>query len=184
MKAFLFSSALLAVAMADTCTDCTAVVSTIGARLMSEESLAAQGAIMVGGICPGAEDVAACEAGLPGLWNQMAALLWPGYWDPTAEWMCADICAAPEDVSMTCDDCKMGIQAGIDQMFEFMDQIVEAVSGEICKENPTEECPMFVDGVLRQGLPLLAAAADDASFAQACNAAVENTCAARKLRLF
>ena len=38
---------------------------------------------MVGGICPGAEDVAACEAGLPGLWNQIAALLWPGYWDPT-----------------------------------------------------------------------------------------------------
>merc|ERR1719460_1258388 len=186
MKAFLFSSALLAVAMADTCTDCTAVVSTIAARLMSEESLAAQGAIMVGGICPGAEDVAACEAGLPGLWNQIAALLWPGYWDPTADWMCADSCAAPEDVSMTCDDCKMGIQEAIDQMLsaEFMDGIVEAVSAEICKDNPTEECPMFVDGVLRQGLPLLAAAADDAGFAQVCNAAVENTCAARKLRLF
>ena len=28
-----------------------------------------------------------------------------------AEWMCAAACAAPEDVSMTCDDCKMGIQA-------------------------------------------------------------------------
>ena len=45
MKAFIFSSALLAVAMADTCTDCTAVVSTIQARLMSEESLAAQGVV-------------------------------------------------------------------------------------------------------------------------------------------
>merc|ERR550525_2266409 len=111
MKAFIFSSALLAVAMADTCTDCTAVVSTIGARLMSEESLAAQGAILVSGLCPGVEDPAACEAGLPGLWNDIAALLWPGYWDPTAEWMCADICAAPEDVAMTCDNCKMGIQA-------------------------------------------------------------------------
>merc|ERR1719331_1256010 len=184
MKAFIFSSALLAVAMADTCTDCTAVVSTIAARLSTEESLAAQGAILVGGLCPSQEDVAQCEASLPEFWNMIAALLWPGYWDPTAEWMCADICAAPEDVAMTCDDCKMGIQAGIDQMFEAMDQIVEVVSAEICKENPTEECPMFVDGVLRQGLPLLAAAADDAGFAQVCNAAVENTCAARKLRLF
>ena len=45
IKAFIFSSALLAVAMADTCNDCTAVVSTIGARLMSEESLAAQGVV-------------------------------------------------------------------------------------------------------------------------------------------
>ena len=43
MKAFIFSSALLAVAMADTCSDCTAVVSTIAARLSTEESLAAQG---------------------------------------------------------------------------------------------------------------------------------------------
>ena len=49
---------------------------------------------------------------------------------------------------------------------EFMDGIVEAVSAEVCKENPTEECPMFVEGVLRQGLPLLAAAADDAGFTQ------------------
>ena len=56
----------------------------------------------------------------------MAAILWPAYWDPTvrnnfrtfknvffffqAEWMCADTCANPEDTTMTCDDCKMGIQ--------------------------------------------------------------------------
>merc|ERR1712037_711427 len=115
-----------------------------------------------------------CEENLPEFWSLVAAVLWPGYWDPTADWMCAGTCEAPEDVSMTCDDCKMGIQDGI----------VEGVSAEVCKENPTEECPMFVEGVLRQGLPLLAAAADDAGFTQACNAAVENTCAARKLRLF
>ena len=42
MKAFIFSSALLAVAVADTCSDCTAVVSTIAARLSSEESIAVQ----------------------------------------------------------------------------------------------------------------------------------------------
>ena len=42
-KAFIFSSALLALAAADSCSDCTAVVSTIAARAMSEESLAAQG---------------------------------------------------------------------------------------------------------------------------------------------
>merc|ERR1712110_878453 len=144
------------------------------------------GGYAVGGLCPNTEDPARCEEGLPEFWSMVAAVLWPGYWDPTADWMCGPTCEAPEDVAMTCDDCKMGIQDAIDEMLspEAMDGIVEAVSAEICKDNPTEECPMFVDGILRQGLPLLAAAADDAGFAQACNAAVENTCAARKLRLF
>merc|ERR1719151_485479 len=150
MKAFIFSSALLALAAADSCSDCTAVVSTIAARAMSEESLAAQGAILVGGLCPGSPDPAACEAGLPGLWNKMAAILWPAYWDPTAEWMC--------------DDCKMGIQAAIDQLLEpdTLDAIVENLAPEICKDNPTEECPAAVDAIIRQGLPLLAAAGGDA----------------------
>merc|ERR1711936_1352599 len=185
MKAFIFSSALLAVAMADTCTDCTAVVSTIGARLMSEESLAAQGAILVGGLCPSTADPAQCEANLPQFWNMIAALLWPGYWDPTAEWMCADICAAPEDTVMTCDDCKMGIQAAIDQMLatETLDAIVEFLSGDFCASMGDDRCPAIVDAVIRQGLPMLAAAGADADFSQTCNAAVEGTCPA-KLRLF
>ena len=42
MKALIFSSALLALAAADTCTDCTAVVNTIAARLMEEESIVLQ----------------------------------------------------------------------------------------------------------------------------------------------
>merc|ERR1719433_1719204 len=182
MKAFIFSSALLALATADSCSDCTAVVSTIAARLSSEESIAAQGAILVGGLCPSQEDPASCEQNLPEFWSMIAALLWPGYWDPTAEWMCADFCANPEDVAMTCDNCKMGIQAAIDQMLspEAMDVIVEGISAEICKDNPTPECPLAVDGVLRNGLPLLAAAGADADFAQACNAAVEGTCPAKK----
>ena len=97
--------------------------------------------------------------------------------------MCAPICEAPEDVDMTCDDCKMGIQAkfkiqslqaylqfqaAIDQMLspEAMDIIVEGISAEICKDNPTPECPVAVDGLLRAGLPVLAAMADDAGFEQ------------------
>merc|ERR550525_1466022 len=99
MKAFIFSSALLAVALADTCTDCTAVVSTIAARLSSEESIVLQQGILVGGLCPGAEDVAECEANLPGFWAAIAVELWPGYWDPNAQWMCAPTCEAPEDIA-------------------------------------------------------------------------------------
>merc|ERR1712113_815683 len=107
MKVLLISSLLLALATADSCSDCTAVVTTIAGRLMSDESLESQKAILVGGLCPGAEDVAQCEANLPEFWGMIAALLWPGYWDPSAEWMCGPICAAPQDTTMTCDDCKM-----------------------------------------------------------------------------
>merc|ERR1712223_1249611 len=67
MKVLLISSLLLAVATADSCSDCTAVVTTIAGRLMSDESLESQKAILVGGLCPGAEDVAQCEANLPDL---------------------------------------------------------------------------------------------------------------------
>merc|ERR1719266_3226057 len=112
MKAFIFS-AVLALAAADTCTDCTAVVNFINARLMTEESIAAQSAVLVGGLCPTTEDPAACEADLPGFWAAIAPLVWPNYYDPNAEWMCVTLCAAPEDTVMTCDDCKTRVQINI-----------------------------------------------------------------------
>ena len=49
---------------------------------------------------------------------------------------------------------------------EAVDIIVDGISGEICKENPTEECPIAVDSVIRAALPLLAAAGADSDFAQ------------------
>merc|ERR1719290_28282 len=165
MKVLILTSAMLALAASDSCSDCTAVVSHIAGRLSTPESLAAQGEILVGELCPGAPDPEACVSGLPGLWNQIAALLWPGYWDPTAEWMCADICAAPEDTVMTCDDCKMGIQAAIDQMLatETLDAIVEFLSGDFCASMGDDRCPECVDVVIRQGLPMIYAASDDAA---------------------
>merc|ERR1711934_830673 len=82
MKVFVFTSALLVLASADTCTECTAVVSTIAARLMTEESIAAQQEILVNGLCAGGPDEEECAVELPGFWASTAAILWPGYWDP------------------------------------------------------------------------------------------------------
>ena len=47
-----------------------------------------------------------------------------------------------------------------------MDVIVENLAPQICAENPTEECPAAVDAIIRNGLPLLAAAGTDADLAQ------------------
>ena len=120
-KVLILTSAMLALAASDSCSDCTAVVSHIADRLSTPESLAAQGVaflssksifdnsshddargpttkqsnygqnclqeILVGELCPGAPDPEACVSGLPGLWNQIAAILWPGYWDPTVSYL-------------------------------------------------------------------------------------------------
>merc|ERR1712158_269582 len=157
MKVLLFSSVVIALAAADTCSDCTAVVNAVQARLMSEESIAYQQGILVSG-------------------------LWPGYWDPSAEWMCAPICAAPEDAIMTCDDCQAGVLEAIDQLLapETLNRIVDILAnGDFCAAFGDERCPAAVDVVIRQGLPILTAASAQAGFAEACNAAVPGTCSAR-----
>merc|ERR1712004_830909 len=183
MKVLIITSAMLALAASDSCSDCTAVASYIAGALTTPESLAAQGEILAGELCPGSPDPDACVAGLPGLWTQIAAVLWPGYWDPTAEWMCAGMCAAPEDTTMTCDYCKFGIQGAIDQLLSdaAMDDLVEFFAPAICQNTPTNECFAAVDWVIRGGLPALAAAVSDGDFEQTCNNAVEGTCPARKL---
>merc|ERR1712172_451317 len=118
MKTIIAFAFFLAVASADTCTDCTAVVSALGARLVSEHSLAEQDEIMVGGLCPQAENVAECEEQLPNFWESIALILWPAYYSPEADWMCAGICKAPEDHAMTCDECLTGIMKSQEQLLD------------------------------------------------------------------
>merc|ERR1712004_511706 len=155
MKVLLLTSALMVLVAADTCSDCTAVVNAVQARLMTEESIAYQQGILVSGLCPEAENVAECEESLPGFWAQIANLLWPGYWDPSA---------------------------AIDQLLapETLDRIVDILAnGDFCAATGDERCPAAVDVVIRQGLPILTAASAQAGFAEACNAAVPGTCPAR-----
>merc|ERR1712004_219956 len=188
MKVLIIISAMLTLAASDTCSDCTAVASYIAGTLTTPESLAAQGEILVGALCPDSPDPDACASGLPGLWTQIAAVLWPGYWDPTAEWMCAGFCAAPEDITMTCNDCKMGIQFWTDQLLSdaAMDAIVEFFTTAICQDNPTDECFGTVEWIIRYGVPTIVAVVQEYGdpVEQTCNNAVEGTCPARKLRLF
>merc|ERR1712223_1209198 len=171
MKVLIITSAMLALAASDSCSDCTAVASYIAGALTTPESLAWQGEILAGELCPGVPDPDSCVSGLPGLWTQIAAVLWPGYYDPTADWMCAGLCAAPEDTTMTCNDCKMGIQFW---------------TTAICQDNPTDECFGTVEWIIRYGVPTIVAVVQEYGdpVEQTCNNAVEGTCPARKLRLF
>merc|ERR1712226_841729 len=175
MKVLLLST-LVALVAADSCSDCTAVVSVISARMSSEESINQQIDMLVAGLCPESDDPAGCEAGLPDFWRAIAAILWPGYWDPAAEWMCGP----------TCEDCTTGIQGAIDQLLaeETINTIAGLFSdpeGEFCSgAEDVEFCSSAADFVIRNGLPLLGSAADASQFPPVCNAAVEGTCPARR----
>ena len=100
------------------------------------------------------------------------------------------------------------IQASIDQLLsaESMDLIVDSfVNSDFCDTvvGGDERCPDILDAVLRNGLPLLAAASDPESFKQVqitsihishtyhtriafqdCNTAKPGTCATRKMTHF
>ena len=50
---------------------------------------------------------------------------------------------------------------------EFLDGIVEFLSeGDFCSSTGDDRCPEIVDAVIRQGLPMLAAAGADGDFSQ------------------
>jgi len=158
-----------------------AVVNHLEEFLVSGPGIDMQTTILVAGLCPQADDPEACPEALPPFWKMIAHLLWPAYYDPKADWMCGPTCAAPEDVSMTCDQCVSGIKASIDQLVAepTLDAIVDALAnGDFCA-GVGDGCPEVVDWVIRLGLPLLAASGgDDAAFQEACNGSVPGTCPA------
>ena len=63
----------------------------------------------------------------------------------------------------------MKTQGAIDQLLavETLDAIVDAfANGDFCASQEDERCPAIVDVVIRQGLPMLAAAGADGDFSQ------------------
>merc|ERR1712088_459158 len=179
MRALILTSTLVAIASANTCTDCTAVVNAIVEASISDESINTQQAILVGALCPGAEDPAQCEAGLPDFWKAIALRLWPAYYNPEAEWMCGPTCANPSDDPTTCEECCAGLQASLDQLVDprTIDAIVERfVASDFCSTIPDERCPEFLEAVLREGIPILVAGNDPSGYPGFCDFALPGTC--------
>merc|ERR1719264_274963 len=187
MRALILTSALVAIASTNTCTDCTAVVNAIVEASISDESINTQQGVLVGALCPLSEEPAQCEAGLPDFWRAIALRLWPAYYNPEAEWMCAPSCADPDDHSLTCDECCMGLQASINQLVEprTIDTIVERfLASDLCSTIPNKRCPEFLEAVLRQGLPALAEADDPDGYPKFCNYVLPGTCPEKQSLLF
>ena len=82
------SSVILLASAEPTCDDCYAVINSAAAYLTTEDSVNRQVEILVTGVCPQLDDADTCVANLPEFWGQIASVLWPGYFDPTAVHMC------------------------------------------------------------------------------------------------
>jgi len=187
MRVWTLISVLATFAKANTCSDCTALVNAIRAFTTSDKDITYQQAILVGALCPSAEDPAQCEASLPDFWKAIALRLWPAYYNPEAEWMCAPTCADPEDHSLTCEECCMGLQESIEQLVDqrTIDIIVERfLASDLCSSISDERCPEFLEAVLRQGLPALAEADNPDEYPQFCNYVLPGTCPEKQSLLF
>ena len=64
--------------------------------LTSEISVAMQVRILRSEVCPQVEETEACIEKLPDFWKEIAMVLWPGYYQADADWMCAPICQGAE----------------------------------------------------------------------------------------
>merc|ERR1712228_685112 len=154
-----------------------------------EDSLANQIDILLAEVCPMVEEPDVCVAELATFWAKISAVLWPGYFDAEAEWMCGseDICGASKQVkAMTCEECTQGINGAIDQLLlpETIEGIVIALSGDaFCgQDNDPETCKAVIEFLIPVALPALAETGgrDPARMAEVCTAAVPDTCPAVK----
>merc|ERR1711874_474662 len=148
MKIFFALTALLTISTTSakwTCEDCTAVVNSMASYLTSEESVGKQIDILLADVRPQVEAADECVEALPDFWAQIAQVLWPGYYNAEADWMCAPLCSGVEVRDISCEDCFEGIQKGVDQLLlpETIQAIVDALSGDFCaaSEEP-ERCLM------------------------------------------
>ena len=97
MKIIFALTVLVAVSSAEwTCNDCNAVVTAMSNYLSSEDSLRRQVDILLAEVCPQVEQTEACVEGISNFWISISAVLWPGYFNPEADWMCAQLCSAGE----------------------------------------------------------------------------------------
>merc|ERR1712058_160068 len=152
-------ASLLAVSSAQvTCDECKTAGANLVARLTGEESIAEQIAVLVGTLCPGAEDPAGCEAGIPEAWPEIAMAMYPVFLDP--ETTCSANDDSPCSREITCELCLDGISRIEAYLTAQVEDIIAFLQGEaFCGNHPdVETCPEDVDGLIRAAVPILGAA--------------------------
>merc|ERR1711942_415945 len=71
MKSFIAFSCFVAFAAANSCDSCTALVTVLSNALTSEESIANQINVLVGGLCPTSDNEDECVEKMPEFWGPL-----------------------------------------------------------------------------------------------------------------
>merc|ERR1739849_25133 len=147
MLAFATLASLLAVSSAQvTCDECKTAGAAMVARLTGEESIAEQVAVLVGTLCPGAQDPAGCEAGIPAAWPEIAMAMYPVFLEPET------VCSANDDSpcarEITCELCLDGIGRLEAYLTAQEEDIIAFLQGEaFCGNHPeVETCQKMLMG--------------------------------------
>jgi hypothetical protein len=98
LLAITFISSQPAAPSQPTCEDCNSLVNAISAWLTSPEGVEAQVEVLLSKVCPKSSNPDECVKELPAFWTELAQVLWPEYYNPDAEWMCAaeGFCGGPD----------------------------------------------------------------------------------------
>merc|ERR1711931_388046 len=165
-----------------TCDDCNAVVEATGAYLASDDAVQWQIDTILQTVCPTLENPDECVEGIPEFWLMVARVLWPGYWNPEAEWMCAQegLCGPPAPRDINYEECQEGIMLAIEQMQsdEFIAGIKEALSGPaFCGTEPDPElCGRVIDVLFPAVLIAFSENSGPELWSPVCNQAIPDTC--------
>merc|ERR1719369_437498 len=127
---------------------------------------------------------------LPDYWARIAAMLWPGYYNPEMEFMCVapGLCGeSDKDArSLSCDECMAGIRATMDQLVrkDFIEGTISWLGsdeepGFFCAMEPDHElCSKIIEELIPPTLEALYnAAINDATTGPVLyNQALPDTC--------
>ena len=133
-------------------------------------------------LCPNASDKLGCLLGVQRYWGQMADIIWPGFFDPTASWTCEDECLQSANEFMDCPTCQEKIQSLLFHLISptVLESFSTQLSGpEYCDDKSDAlSCTDFVALSVIQGIPILVEEllADVWMQSNICNHAVHGTC--------
>merc|ERR1712096_58212 len=146
-----------------TCDECQAGAQGLGDRLLSEESLAEQGAILKAIVCPQLDDAASCEAAIDMWFGDMASCIYNHFI------LEGDVCSrlglckkaaifTPRD--WTCEECTdvLARTAAFMSEEETIAMGVEYLQGDcFCgADGHTADCADLVSAVVPLAMPVLA----------------------------
>merc|ERR1711962_333713 len=184
MKSFtaiILACAISAISAEITCQECLAFTGNMEKHLSEDEIVATQVEILVGTLCPQAEDIPQCEATIKAWWPKIAAALFPVAIVPESVCAAVGLCE-PEHLlgAATCQEC---VQATVDiaNIIKLESQVklaVDLLKGDIlCTfDADPATCVRVVDILVPYAVPVLSQALVDRGEEHCCEFSPSKIC--------